>query len=90
MCPTERGDGLRVVFATQQFLGGVLGPQCASAVDVLAELGGVAEELRVAEEVVRHYTNMAGVEPGAYAAAVTDWGVVRGLDALRPHPRRPR
>jgi glutamine synthetase len=47
-----------------------------------AELGGVAEELRVAEEVVRHYTNMADVELRAYDAAVTDWELVRGFERL--------
>ncbi|WP_088317334.1 glutamine synthetase family protein [Kineosporia sp. R_H_3] len=47
-----------------------------------AELGDVAEELRVAEEVVRHYTNMADVELRAYEAAVTDWELVRGFERL--------
>ena len=59
---------------------GASGPRGASGSN--GDLGGVAEELRVAEEVVAHYTNMADVELLAFDAAVTDWELVRGFERL--------
>jgi glutamine synthetase len=43
---------------------------------------GSAVDMSVAEEVVKHYTNMADVELRAYDAAVTDWELVRGFERL--------
>ncbi len=46
------------------------------------DLSQVEEELRVAEDVVSHYVNMADVELRAFDAAVTDWELMRGFERL--------
>ena len=60
------------------------GPSVPTTLREAAELWSSSAVARNAfgDQVVEHYTNMAGVEVAAFDAAVTDWERVRGFERL--------
>ncbi len=73
----------RDLFANSAVVKTVLGASGRPrSLDGGGDLATVEEGLRVAEDVVSHYVNMADVELTAFEAAVTDWELVRGFERL--------